>query len=177
MENRKNNKAKSQTEVDQNVLNFLGDMKIETLEDLVKLRNFILDSLEFKPYNKATEKHADSIQWKRTASQIIQDGYVYEGKACSDIVVVFLVLCKAVGIDSYLVKLVSLDKKQTHSIVEVNLNGIWYRLDPSTKNSVPFARQLTDKDTFRGKYKLWKKGRDNWDLGLYSKESEDKIFK
>ena len=88
------NKPKSQIETDKYILNFLGDMKVETPEDLVNLRDYVLDTLEFKPYNEKTKEHADSIQWKRTASQIIQDGYVYEGKACSDIVLVFLALCK-----------------------------------------------------------------------------------
>ena len=173
----KNKRSKSQTEVDQKVLDFLGDMKIETPEDLVKLRNFILDTLEFKPYNEKTKKHADSIQWKRTASEIIKDKYVYEGKACSDIVIVFLTLCKAIGIEGYLLKLITTDGSGTHSIVEVNLNNTWYRFDPSFKNSLPYAKRMTNKDTFRGKYKLWKRGRDNWDLGLDNFESMNKIFK
>ncbi len=171
----KNSKSKSQIEVTANVLSFLGDRKIQTPEDLTDLRNNILDAIEFKPYNEQTEKHADSIQWKRTASEIIQDGYVYDGIACSDIAIVFLSLCKAAGVEGYLLKLITEDNSQTHTIVEVELNSTWYRLDPSTKSSIPFAKQMTSTDTFRGKYKLWKKGRDNWDLGLDSFESMDKI--
>lgn len=170
-------KNKSQIETDKYILNFLGDRKVETPEDLVVLRDYVLDTLEFKPYNEETKEHADGIQWKRTASQIIQDGYVYEGKACSDIVLVFLALCKALEIEGLLVKLISIKRKMTHSIVEVKLNDVWYKLDPSFKNSIPHPKQMTEDDTFRGEYKLWKKGKDNWDLGLDSFESMSKIFK
>ena len=171
------NKPKSQIETDKNVLDFLGNIKVKTPEDLVKLRDYVLDTLEFKPYNTETKKDADNIQWKRTASQIIQDGYVYEGKACSDIVLVFLALCKALGIEGKLLKLVSTKRQMTHSIVEVKLNDIWYKLDPSFKNSKPHPKQMTKDDTFRGEYKLWKKGKDNWNLGLDSFESMSRIFK
>lgn len=167
---------KSQIETDQTIINFLGDRKIESSEDLIKLREYILDSLQFKPYNEETKEQADSIQWKRTASQIIKDGYVYEGKACSDIAVVFLALCKALNIEGNLLKLITIDKTNTHTIIEVKLNDTWYRLDPSKETSIPHQKEMTEDDIFRGKYQLWKRGKDNWDLGLDSFESEKNIF-
>ena len=169
----KNNRSKSQTEVDQNVLSFLGDMTITTPEDLVALKDLIAKSLKQRPYNDQTKKHADSIQWKRTASEILQDKYVYEGKACSDFAIVFLAVCRAAGVEGLLVKLKSID--QTHSIVEVKLKEGWYRIDPSMKDAAPFKGQLTKDSIWNKKYKVWKKGRDNWDLGLTDMESESKI--
>lgn len=157
---------KSQVEVDQNVLNFLGDLKIKNPDDLVTLRKLIQSSLEFRPYNDETKKHADSIQWKRTASQIIEDGYIYEGKACSDIAIVFLAACKAVGVEGLLVKLIKTDKKETHSIVEVKLKDSWYRIDPSMLDGEPFKGQLTSESVWNKKHKVWKKGKDVWDLEL-----------
>ncbi len=168
-------RPKSQTEVDQHVLNFLGDLTINVPEDLVILKNKILDSLEARPYNEKTKEHADSIQWTRTASEILQNKYVYQGKACSDIAIVFLALCRALGIDGRLVKLKSVEDNNTHSIVEVNLNNIWYRIDPSNKDSVPFEGELTDESIWNKKFKVWKKGKDVWDLGLNNIESEAKI--
>lgn len=53
---------KSQIKTDKVIRDFLGDMIIETPDDLVKLRTLIQKSLEFRPYNKKTKKHADSIQ-------------------------------------------------------------------------------------------------------------------
>ncbi len=170
-------RLKSQTETDQTVLNFLGDLTIETPDDLVTLKNLIQSSLKFRPYNDQTRKHADSIQWKRTASEIIHDKYVYAGKACSDLAVVFLALCKAAGIKGRLVKLKSTIDKKTHSIVEVLLRDTWYRIDPSSRDSQPFEGELTDKSIWNKKFKVWKKGRDLWDLGLYDIKSESKIHK
>ena len=169
-------RPKSQTEVDQNVLNFLKNFKISEPKDLVVLRD-LMSTLESRPYNNKTKEHADSIQWKRTASEIISDGYVYEGKACSDLAVVYLTLCKALGIDGRLVKLKSIDGKSTHSIVEVNLNGTWYGMDPSSGDSTPFEGELKNESIWNKRYKVWKKGRDVWDLGLDSIEAEDKIRK
>ncbi len=169
-------KNKSQIEVDQIVKDFLDDIRVNKSEDLVKMRSHIQNSLEFRPYNKKTKGQADSMQWKRTASEIIKDGYVYEGKACSDLTIVFLSLCNALGIKGELVKLVTVDKTETHSIVEVDLKGTWYRLDVSNTDSVPFEGRLTDESIWFKKYKVWKKGRDNWDLGLYNIESENKIY-
>jgi len=168
---------KSQIEIDKTILDFLGDTKISTPEDLIVLRDKIFSHLEFRPYNEETKSHADSIQWKRTASEIIKDGYAYQGKACSDLTIIFLALCKAAGVEGLLVKLKSLDDKKTHSIAEVNLNGNWYRMDVSNKDSRPFAGQLTDESIWNRNYKVWKKGRDVWDLELDDINTENKIFK
>lgn len=173
--------ARSQIKTDKRIKDFLGDMTIKTPEDLVSLRTLIQKSLEFRPYNKQTKKHADSIQWKRTASQILQDGYVYKGKACSDLSIVFLALCKAAGVEGFLVKLIRLDKKSTHSIVEVKLKDNWYRLDITMTDSVPFEGQLAPDQVWnkgwQGGWKVWKRGRDVWDLGLTDIKTEDKICK
>ncbi|MCK5416465.1 transglutaminase domain-containing protein [Candidatus Parcubacteria bacterium] len=172
----KTNWHKSQIEVDQNILNFLGDIMINTPDDLVMLKNTILVTLESRPYNNETRKHANSIQWKRTASEIIQDNYVYEGKACSDIAIVFLALCKARGVNGCLVKLKSIDNKNTHSIVEVKLNDTWYRIDPSSSDSVSSEGRLTNESIWNKKFKVWRKGHDVWDLNLDSIETEENIY-
>jgi hypothetical protein len=170
------NSPKSQTEIDQNILDFLGNETIKTVKDLIALRNLILSSLDTRPYNNQTKKHADSIQWKRTASEILHDKYVYNGKACSDLTIVFLTLCKAAGIGGRLVKLKRIDGNSTHSIAEVNLNNTWYRFDVSNKDSIPFEGELTKESIWNKKWKVYKKGRDVWDLGFDGIESETKIY-
>ncbi len=168
--------SKSQIETDQIIIHFLGDTTVTTPKDLVFLKDKILHYLEFKPYNNQTRKRADNLQWKRTASEIIKDQYVYCGKACSDLAITFLALCKAAGVKGRLVKLKSIDdSNSTHSIVEVNLKGIWYRMDPSSKDSLPAKGALTNKSIWNKKYKVWKKGRDAWDLGLDDIRTEHKI--
>ncbi|MCX6745230.1 MAG: transglutaminase domain-containing protein [Candidatus Parcubacteria bacterium] len=168
--------TKSQIKTDQTIRDFLGNRKIDDRQDLVDLKTYILKSLKFRPYNNKTKKHADSIQWKRTASEILNDKYVYKGKACSDLAIVFLALCKAAGLDGFLVKLRTLDNKDTHSIVEVKIGNKWYRLDPSSSDSLPFEGQLKDDQiwnkNWKGGWKLWKRGKDLWDLGLDSIEKD-----
>ena len=170
-------KPKSQVEVDQNIIEFLGDLKIETPDDLVALRELLQTTLESKPYNDETKEHADSIQWKRTASEIIKDGYVYEGKSCSDLVLVFLAACKVKGIEGQLVKLVTVASDNSHSIVEVKLADDWYRLDPSMPGFPPKKGQLTTEMIQKNHkdWKIWKKGKDLWELGLKGIEDEEKV--
>lgn len=173
--------AKSQIKVDKHLVDFLGNVTIKTTDDLVTLKNLITKRLEFRPYNRQTKGHADSIQWKRTASEIIQNGYVYKGKACSDLVIIYLALCKAAGIEGYLVKLRNQDKTSSHTIVEIKLGDKWYRLDPSSADSIPFEGQLPDNQIWNknwlGGWKVWKRGRDLWELGLNSIDDEVKISK
>ena len=172
----KTNRLKSQIETDKYVLNFLGNFKVKKPEDMVKLRSHIQNYLEFREYNEQSKEYENSIRWKRTASEIIQNGYVYKGKDCSDLSVVFLTLCKALGISGYLVKLVSVSNDNTHSIIAIELNNQWYRLDISMTDSVPLKGQLPDNKKLKKiGWKVWKVGRDLWDLGLDSMEKESII--
>ncbi len=172
--------SNSQIETNKNILDFLGKTKISTPEDLIVLRNKIFSHLEFRPYNDETKAHADSIQWKRTASEIIRDKYVYQGKACSDLTIIFLALCKATGIEGRLVKLKAIDKQKTHSIAEINLNNKWYTFDISSKTSIPIQGELNENSIYQTQnktsYKVWKKGRDVWGLKLEDISAENKIF-
>ena len=173
-------KPKSQIEVDKNITDFLGDMPIKTSDDLVKLRDKILSTLENRLYNDKTKEHADSVQWKRTASEIISDGYVYDGKSCSDLVLVFLTACRAKGIKGHLIKLVSIADKNSHSIVEVKLDDGWYRLDPSMLGFLPKKGQMTNeilRNNAKSKdWMIWKKGKDLCEIGLNGIEDEKKVY-
>ena len=170
---------KTQSEVTPTIQKFLGDYKVKTHEDLAVLLKRIHSSLEFRNYNDATKEYADSIQWKRTASEIIEDGYVYEGKFCSDLALVFIALCKAAGVDAQLLKLIRLDGKSTHTIAEIQLEDGWYRLDTSNSGSIPFKGYLADDQVWNknweGGWKVWKRGPDLWSMGLHSIDNEDKV--
>lgn len=174
----------SQIETDQHILDFLGDIKVERPEDIKKLRTYIHDNLEFRKIDEENKEYEESIRWKRTASEIIQDGFVYTDTSCSDIAVVFLALCKALGVEGNFVKLVNLPKDNTHSVAEVKMENKWWRTDPSwngDSNKAFFEGEFLedkvyDKD-WDGGWKVWKKGRDLWDLGLKGIEDEEKVFK
>lgn len=64
--------------------------------------------------------------------------------------------------------------KTVHSIAEVKLADSWYLFDVSREN-IPVKGSIT-KETPYQKWRLWKKGRDAWDLGLVEFESISKIF-
>jgi len=164
----------SQIETGDIILDFLSGFEIKTPDDLVILKDKILNYFTFRPYEE-NEVIADEIQWKRSASEIIKDAYVYSGKACSDLAIVFLALCKACGIPGLLVKLKSIDNDETHSIVEVKIDDGWYRIDPSSKDAQPFVGQLTSESIWNKKFKVWKKGEDLWSLGLKSISDENII--
>jgi len=168
--------SKSQIKVDDNVKKLLGGLKISEPQNLVVLKDIILNYLTFCPYDKDTKIKADRLQWKRTASEIIRDGYVYTGKACSDLAIVYLALARAARRTGQLVKLISFEGQKTHTIVEIELDKGWYRLDPSAIDSQPFAGQLAADAIWNNKYKVWKKGRDLWDLGLAGIEAEAEMF-
>lgn len=159
----------------------MGDYKIETPDDIVPLIKHIKEVLEFREYNENTKEHADSIQWKRTVSEIIKDGYVYEGKACSDLVLTLITLCKAAGVEAQLVKLVRLDNKNSHSIAEFKIDGEWYMIDPSFTEPKPYKGYLSDDKIWnkndQGGWKAWKRGDDLWSMGLDGIDSEVEVYK
>jgi len=173
------NKPKSQTEVTQTILDFLGDYKINEPDDVILLIKRVKDFLVFRDYNEKTKKHADSIQWKRTVTEILNDGYVYNGKACSDLVLIFITLCKAAGLEAQLLKLACVDGKKTHSIAEFKFDNEWYRIDPSFTEPKPYKGYLGDDQLWNknwdGGWRVWKRGDDLWSMGLDGIENESDI--
>lgn len=138
-----------------------------TVGSLVSVRDLIYSKITIRPYDDTTRNHEKEIRWKRTASEIIGDGYVYSGKACTDLTVVFIALCQALGLETNFVKVTNGNK--VHSIAEVKLDDGWYIFDVSRTN-IPFKGLITNETPYQG-WKLWKKGRDAWDLGLTSFEN------
>lgn len=170
-----------QTEVVPAILRLLGDYKVNEPDDLVGLIKLVKGALVIKPYNEQTKEHADSIQWKRTAAEIIEDAYVYDGKACSDLVMVLVALCKALGLEANLVKLVNVSKTNSHSIAEVKINGDWYRIDPSFSDPKPFKGrlepdQIWNKD-WDGGWRVWRRGEDLWSMGLDGIDKEEMVYR
>lgn len=141
-------------------------------EDLKKLRELVDGVLERKPYTEETKEAEHKIRWRRTAEQILTDGYVYKGKSCTDRVIVFLAVCKELGLEGRFVKMKG--EKSVHSISEVKVGDVWYHFDPSYSQSNPVEGEVLPDRVYDGRT-LWEKGRDAWDLGLVDYESIDKI--
>lgn len=127
--------------------------------------------ITIRPYNDSTKEHEKAIRWRRTADEIIKDAYVYSGKACTDLTVLFIALCKALSLETNFVKITN--EKKARSVAGVKLSDGWYIFDVSRKN-IPFKVLITGSNPYEG-WKLWKKSRDAWDLGLVDFESISKI--
>ena len=164
---------KSQIETSKILQDFIsGVSKPITAETLIEIRDKIYTHIKIRPYDETTKEHEKSIRWKRTASQILGDGFVYQGKSCTDLSVLFIAICKILGLDAMLVKLKK-DTK-THSIVEVKLEDGWCMFDVSSQTNIPQRGEVTETTPYKG-WQLWKKGRDAWDLDLVDFDSIRKI--
>ena len=132
-----------------------------TLEDIRSIMYRSLDVRDIKTEDDA--KHEQEIRWKRSATQILEDRYVYQGKMCTDVSVVFISMCLALGLEARLVKL----KKtgMTHSVVEVLLPDGWYVIDASNTHLKPMKGEIK-KDNPYCDFTLWKRAPDAWSMGL-----------
>lgn len=143
-----------------------------TPEVLIAIKDRMYSKIQVRPYDNSSQEHEKTIRWKRTATEIVTDGYVYDGKSCTDLVVVFLALCNSLGLQTRFVKL----KKEAmvHSIAEVKLDDGWYIFDVSRKTNTPIKGEVTPTNSYAD-WHLWKKGRDAWDLGLVDFDSISNI--
>lgn len=165
--------SKSQIESSEKLIKLVADKTPPiTVSDLIEIRNRIYKRIEVKPYNEQTKDHEKSIRWKRTAVQIFNDGYVYSGKACTDFVVLFLAICSSLNLETRFVKLKK--EKMVHSVAEVKLEDGWYIFDVSNENNIPLKGEITEENSYKD-WKLWKKGRDAWDIDLVDFDSINRI--
>jgi hypothetical protein len=165
----------SQVEPSEFVKKLIADFligNIETPEDLLKLRKILPKVLKERPYNAETQAAEKEIRWKRSGSQIMEDGYVYATKSCTDIVIAYLTLVAVAGIQDFrFVKVKNPETKVLHSLAEIKLPDGWYRYDVSLGRAVPEKGEILAGEPifFNGEqmpYLLWKKGKDSWSLGL-----------
>lgn len=164
----------SQIEITSEIKNLVKDIKNPiTLDSLIRIKDLMYSKITVRPYNDSTKNKEKEIRWKRTAGEILNDGYVYSGKACTDLVVLFIALCNALGLKTNFVKL----KKEhmVHSVAEIMIGGTWYIFDVANNGSIPVEGIITEENSYKD-WKLWKKGRDAWDLGLTSFEDIESII-
>lgn len=164
---------KSQIETTKILREFVVDIDIPiTASTLIEIRRRIFAHVKIRLYDESTKEHERLIRWKRTASQILEDGYVYQGKSCTDLTVLFIALCRILGLETRFVKLKKGNK--THSIAEIKISDGWYLFDVSSPAGIPQKGEVT-KDVPYKDWQLWKKGRDAWDLDLVDFSSMQKI--
>ena len=164
---------KNQLEISEKIIEFVKEITYPiTAEKLIYIRNKMYSRIVIRHYDDTTMEHEKSIRWKRTSAQILSDEYVYNGKSCTDLTVLFLAFCKVLNLETRFVKLKK--EKFVHSVAEIKLEDDWYMFDISNKNNLPVKGKITDKNHYKD-WRLWKKGRDSWDLDLTSFQSIEKI--
>ena len=173
----------SQVEANDFILKLLADWQIKnvsTPQKLLTLRNKMFSILTVKPYNDETKDAEKQIRWKRTGAQVLEDGYVYQGKACTDLVIAFIALARAAGVENTnFVKLKNNNTGMVHSVGEFKLEDGWYIFDIANKNSTPVKGEIKSNVPWggppNGPFLLWKKGGDSWALELTDFDSIGKI--
>ena len=138
-------------------------VEIEGVDDLKALQQVMFSNLKYQRMNRMTTPKEMRIRWRRTAHQILSDRIVYEGKTCTDLTVLFIALCRAHNLSTRFVKVYK--GNRVHSVAEVNIKNKWYIYDASNYKSNPIEGEITEEKDFMG-WRLWRKGRDSWDIGL-----------
>jgi hypothetical protein len=178
MTNNTGRNTMTQLKLTKPIKSFVAGMKLETLDDLIELKVKMRTALETITYEESIVGEIRRIMWKRTAHQILEDGYIYSKDSCTDIVILFMALCKALGLKTFFVKVRKKNgAPEMHSIAEIRLPKPygWYLFDLAYDNP-PEKGRMTPGSVYRG-WEFWKKGRDSWDLGLWKYGDRYKIFR
>ena len=160
----------SQIEVTSKIREMARRIEGEGLEYVKNASGWIQKYLEFREPNASPEEVQleRRIRWRRTADRILEDGYVYKGKACTDVTVGFQALCEARGYKTRFVKVKRKEGGEIHSMAEVEFGDGWYLVDVQSASRGGIRKgELKKGEEVRG-WELWRKGRDAWDLGLTS---------
>jgi len=177
MKNKSGRNAVTQLKATKLIKSFVAGMKLETLDDLIALKVKMRSVLNTIPYEESIVPQIRKIMWRRTAHQILEDGYIYSRDSCTDIVILFMALCKSLGRETRFVKVRKHNgDPEMHSIAEIRLPKPygWYIFDLAYDNP-PEKGRMTPGSVYRG-WELWRKGRDSWDLGLWKYRDRHKIF-
>lgn len=168
MEN--NEQKQGQIEVTERIKEVSSQIDGEGTDYLTNAIKWIRSNINFREYNQETQEHERSIRFRRTAEQVLEDGYVYMQKYCTDVVILFQALCEAKGYGTNFIRVKENGGTGIHSMVEVEVPGDgWYKVDPA--GGVGIERGKFKEDEAFGDWTFWKRGRDSWDLGITSYES------
>lgn len=138
---------------------------LDYLKNTIK---YLDNNIKLIPITDDNKKAEQTIRWKRTADQILGDSYVYKEKSCTDFVITFQALCEAKGYPTNFVKVKEKSGKAIHSIAEVKIDDNWYKVDVTGRSGI--EKGLLQEDEVFGKWVLWRRGKDSWDVGFSSIE-------
>ena len=136
-------------------------------EGVIYIRNvfdYISNNINHRIYDETSIEHEASIRWRRSADQILEDGYVYKQKGCTDEVILFQSLCEAKGYKTRFVKVRGTKGNRIHSLAEVQIGDEWYLVDVGGKLGIREGKLKEDEEY--GGWVYWKRGNDAWSLGF-----------
>ncbi|MBU2081907.1 hypothetical protein KKH14_00530 [Patescibacteria group bacterium] len=151
-------KEGKQTKITENILKITLKFTEENFDLVAQILKWIHKNL--KPNSDKEIK--DKVFRKRTADQIIKDGFT---TGCTDIALVFIVLARAKGIPTKYVEAIrnkwmeagDEDCINGHVLAEIFLNNKWHIIDP-TEASLKF---------WYDRWIVYKVGLDSWDIGIH----------
>lgn len=136
----------------------------QNISDLKQLRELLYNHLIFLDRDTKKQKQEEiSIRWKRTGEQILKDKYVYKWKACTDIVIAYITLLRALKIPCHFIKLKT--DRTIHSVVEIELWEQSYIADISSSNPIYKIGRFAQWKCWNN-WIFWKKWQDSWDIWL-----------
>lgn len=155
-------KEGEQTKITEAVRRVSGSIPGEGFEYVLNLLSWLQKNLEYKP-------HDPKLFRKRTASQILEDGFA---TGCTDYGLAFAALARAKKIPTtYIEALENRWLKEGgstihgHVFASIFVNEKWYLTDP-TRGTISVSDRLSHE-----KYVVLGKGLDSWDIGI--KDIED----
>lgn len=154
-------KEGEQTKATTRVLKIAKKFKGKDIDSVVQILEWIQDNIK-----KTKSKNVIKILRRRTADQIIKDGF---STGCGDYTLVFVALARAKKIPTKYVEAMSMKWKkgqslQGHTWAEVFVDNKWIVVDP-TIVSIHFRRKGKILSSISG-YRIFDKGLDAWDLGI-----------
>lgn len=146
-----------QTEITQSIAKIAGNIDGEDFAFVDNANKWIAENIRSERGPEIKSK----VFRKRTADQIIQDGY---STGCTDKAIVFISLARAKRIPTKYVEAVKIDSdgSEGHVFAEVLLYGKWAMVDPERGNY--------KKDVNYQGYDIIAKGTDSWGIGTGSLE-------
>lgn len=152
---------KSQLAAGKNIKAVTKGLDITSPEDLVLVKRAFLSKLRLLPLVGENIQRELQIRWSRTAEQILEDGFVYNTKACTDIVIVFLAIMRDLSVESKFVKAKS--SSDLHSFAYIVIDNVGYYFDVSAQDALPIKTDGVNMLPYAG-YSIVGVGKDSWDI-------------
>lgn len=177
-----------QVETTEQVRRIAESIVVRTLpECLLECNEVIFSKLRILPYISEYTTTEEKIRWKRSATEILESGVVYDTKYCTDVTIVMISICKALGYRAELLKVFQKDEKTTEIIVHSfalvsdDFAAKQYIVNVAPNKDFFYKRVHESEQLIRGhvcirKFVVWNIAADQWAMGLTDASHEQQII-